>query len=67
MCKGAIIFYREGGGVCLWGGGGTRIFWGSQRGRPELFPNMGTFNNNFNNNFYHNFFAPSAFFDILHA
>ncbi len=33
--KGAIIYYWEGGAVCLWGG--TRIFWGSQRGGTNFF------------------------------
>ncbi len=33
--KGAIIFYREGGAVYLWGG--TRIFLGGLRGGPVFF------------------------------
>ncbi len=32
--KGAIIFYREGGRLFV---GGTRIFWGGQRGGPVFF------------------------------
>ncbi len=34
----AVIFYREGARLFVGGGGGTRIFWGGQRGQTKGGP-----------------------------